>query len=636
MTAAGGRASALALLAALAGCSAITKFDLNKSVEATAALCSDGIDNDEDGLTDCQDWKCLGQKSCCDVPTIVLDEAFQPGDSCPCPTLASPSCAALAGAACGPSPDNWTSWGSDSPRLCRDGLVSCKVVNCYDVGLFSNQEVTLEAGVKLRVSFSGVPEARGRLTAALTFQATPPTVSDEACLPITPIQPVAAIELVEADDGVNPDFLLQFGDSVLARIHGTGSGPHDATIEVRSDGLIDFTIDEAKTTTGPDQVIPTSGQPVHVALYGRGLSSHITRVRLSHGARCEDQGAWTMPPDDAVPPPAPLSATPMYLWEDLAVFRPSIAAQPSDGRMVLAYSGCANAGSSSCVDNEGGLAIAREKDGTFQPNDCAFASTSGNCPAGSFDYFQPLFPGENSAGNYFDADIGFGIAPSPGATRPLLAVVSQPVLTSGTGGTEIRVVQSSSYAKDAEPHDWTWGRYPGGDGARLKQTGSWDRQEICCASLAVLDRQNVWYSGRDDDGIWRIGYATLGTDGSFTESPANPVLGPGDPGSIDQRGVSDPEVVWDTNRKLYRMWYVAHDSLDQTSICLAISTDGIKWHRYPGNPVIRAAAVGLRTIANPTVLMGDDGVLRMWVDGESITHAGLGIYELRNAGAAPM
>jgi hypothetical protein len=653
------RASALPLIL-LAGCSVITKFDRGQAIEATAELCADGIDNDEDGLKDCQDWKCLSQPSCCDLPTVVLDDSFQAPAACACPSAGAPSCAALADDACAPSADKWTSWGSPSPRVCAGGLVSCKEQDCYDVGLISRESVALEPGVKLRVTFSGPPEVRGRFTAALTFQDTAPALSDEACLPITPIAAVAAIEMV-ASAGTAPDtaagaatagaapasdFLLQFGASVVQRVPGTTGATHDVTIGVDDTRHVEFEIDGTLFKTGAAQVIPSAGQPVHVALYGRGMTSHVSRVRLSHGAKCEDQAAWSVPAGDAVPPPSSLAA-PTTQWENLAVFRPSIAATPPDGnRLFLAYSGCANAGSPTCVSNEGGAAIADDVNDTFVANTCSFVSTSGGaCPTGAFDFNSPLFPGASSMVNHYDVGMGFTADPAApadpaAAATPmvLLALVSQPAVVNGVEGREIRPIMTRSWS-DMTPDAWRWQHYPSTDASASVLTaggpGRWDEREVCCASFVLHDgKQMVWYSGRGADDVWRIGEATLMPDGSFTESAANPVLGAGPTGAIDQDGVSDPAVVWDDRRGLFRMWYVAHDSLQVTSISLAVSTDGVTWHRYPGNPVIRAGAVGLRTIANPTVLLGDDG-LRMWVDGESVAHPGLGIFELRNSGAAP-
>lgn len=619
---------ALVTLIALgaAGCSAVTSFDRAQAIEESAALCVDHVDNDEDGLTDCQDWKCLGQAACCNLPTVVIDDAFPAGATCACPTAAAPVCT-LEDEACSPSRATWATWGTPAPRVCAGGLVSCKRQNCYDVGLLSKPTVAIEPGVKLRVWFEGEPEPRGRFTAALTFQQEPLALSDQECLPIAPVRPVAGVELV-AREGGGSDFLLLFGEEIVDRVP-RASGASDVTIAIGEGGHVQYVVDDKVVPARPEQVVPLAGQDVRVALYGRGVSTRLRRVRLSHGTKCEAQAAWSVAPGGEGPPAATLAAS--TLWQDLAVFRPSVAAAPSGDAVQLAYSGCSNAGSSSCLFNVGGAAITPLGGAPLQAAECSFITGSGGaCIDGAVRLF-------GNASNHYDVGLAFvadpeatGVTSAPPA---LLALVSQPML-SGVGGEQIRVALAREAMRPVTK-SWKWSVYPGPATLNRGAAGTWSAAEVCCASFN--DRrdgaQHVWYSGRDAGGVWRIGHATLGRDGTFASDP-NPVLDPELTGTIDRRGVSDPEVVWDAQRQLYRMWYVAHDSLDETSIGLAVSTDGLRWHKYPGNPVVRAAQVGLRRVANPTVLMGDDG-MRMWVDGESAARPGLGIFELRNAGAPP-
>ena len=66
----------LAAISVMSACSLATNFDRDEAVEESELLCRDGTDNDADGLTDCQDWKCAGQPSCCTIPVIVLADKF--------------------------------------------------------------------------------------------------------------------------------------------------------------------------------------------------------------------------------------------------------------------------------------------------------------------------------------------------------------------------------------------------------------------------------------------------------------------------------------------------------------------------------------------------------------------------------
>ena len=93
----------------------------------------------------------------------------------------------------------------------------------------------------------------------------------------------------------------------------------------------------------------------------------------------------------------------------------------------------------------------------------------------------------------------------------------------------------------------------------------------------------------------------------------------------------DPDVIWDADRKLYRMWYVADGPLGLTSIAYAVSTDGVHWHEAPENPVVSAEAIGLRRIGAPAVI-SQGGELQMWIEGESPSSPGTQIYRLVNGG----
>src|SRR5262245_48981453 len=142
-------------------CSLATDFDRAKTVEQTAVLCSDSIDNDADGLADCQDWKCAGQPACCTIPVIVLDDDFE---NDPCSALSCTS-----GASCPASPERWQAWGSPMPQVCDGAFVSGKQEQCYDIGLLSHESVPLRPGLVVAAGFAGLPEVHGRVAIGVTF-----------------------------------------------------------------------------------------------------------------------------------------------------------------------------------------------------------------------------------------------------------------------------------------------------------------------------------------------------------------------------------------------------------------------------------------------------------------------------------
>ena len=110
----------------------------------------------------------------------------------------------------------------------------------------------------------------------------------------------------------------------------------------------------------------------------------------------------------------------------------------------------------------------------------------------------------------------------------------------------------------------------------------------------------AWYAGRGGpDDPWRIGLAES-TDGvAFTKHPSNPVLVEGEAGDSDESGLTAPAVLHE--RGLYRIWYEERGFFDTTTIGYAVSTDGVSWHKYPGNPVVTPEDVGLEAVRAPSV-----------------------------------
>jgi len=167
----------------------------------------------------------------------------------------------------------------------------------------------------------------------------------------------------------------------------------------------------------------------------------------------------------------------------------------------------------------------------------------------------------------------------------------------------------------------------------LGAPGAFDDSAICCAAAVRHQGQVLlWYAGqRNNDPTWRIGLAFSGDGVSFQRFPGNPVLTEGGRDDFDGRGVTEPEVLWDPARELYRMWYTADGFLGTTSIAYAVSTDGITWHKFPGNPVVPHAAVGLDVVGSAAVRTDVNG-LKMWVHGSQDGRVGMRIFALENRG----
>ena len=580
------------LLLTLSACTLATNFDRTKAVEQTATLCNDGIDNDNDGLTDCQDWKCAGQPACCTIPVIVLADDFE-HDTCSkqkCGTASS----------CPAAPDRWQSWGSPLPEVCDGAFVSGKLEQCYDVGLLSVASVPLRPGLVISGGFSGKPELEGRMRIGVTFQEQV-IGSLDPCAPLEPADAALAVSMVSTVGGYR--FVAQFGGrDVGASATFSDGGRHEVVLRVLEDRRVQYEVDGgAFAASSANESVPSMDQSVHVVVMGRGVTSRVEDVQVTVGARCEDPTAWTPAPQFL---DFPVSTTP-GAWDSFAVYGPSVLL---DDSATLYFGGCSES-FGACDPVVAGYGRAK-LDGTGQfvrEEACPMISSPGMaCTGGLGSPFSDIY------NNVFDLDVAQ-------SADGLVGALSQ------QSGAKIALVvaQGNSLKVDVPEID-------------VGPAGSWDAADVCCASVVVDDDGNrrVWYSGRAvPGGPQRIGMAEW-TPNGVTKNPSNPVMAEGSPGGFDDHGVSNPDVVWDSDRKLYRMWYVADGPLGLTSIAYAVSTDGVHWHPAPQNPVVSSEAIGLRRIGAPAVV-SQGGELQMWLEGISPSRSGAQIYLLTNTGVAP-
>jgi hypothetical protein len=568
-------------------CSLVTRFDRAKAVEQTAALCSDGIDNDGDGLTDCQDWKCLDQPTCCTIPVIVLSDDFE-HDVC--------SKLACGSGACPASSDRWQEWGSPLPEVCEGAFVSGKVEQCYDVGLLSVAAVPLRPGLVVTGGFAGTPEVEGRMRMGVTFQ-TEVIGSLDPCAPIEPAELAIGIAMESTTGGYR--FVAQYGQQdIAASATLTDGARHALMLRITDDRRVTYELDgTAFATSSPSQTVPAIDQMVHVVLMGRGSSARIDDLEVTLGARCEDPTAWL---------PAPqfldfgVSAT-LGAWDSFAVYSPSVS---EDDPGTLYYGGCTES-FGACDPVVAGYGRATtDANGQFTRDaSCPLISSPGLVCTGGIDSpFSDLY------NNVFDLDVagGFGVLSQRGGAKVALVTA-----------------QGGSLAIDSHEID-------------VGPAGSWDAAEVCCAAIVVADdgTRLIWFSGRAvAGGPQQIGLARW-TDSGVIEDANNPMLVVGPSGGIDDHGVHDPDVIWDADRKLYRMWYVADGPLGLTSIAYAVSTDGVRWHEAPQNPVVSSEQIGLRRVGAPSVI-SQGGELEMWIEGVSPSSPGSQIYRLVNTGVEP-
>ena len=93
---------------------------------------------------------------------------------------------------------------------------------------------------------------------------------------------------------------------------------------------------------------------------------------------------------------------------------------------------------------------------------------------------------------------------------------------------------------------------------------------------------HMWYTGQAE-GHSHIGYAVSNDGRNWTRKNADPVLSPDAP--WEKVAVMCPHVIWDEQKKLFRMWYSGGEQYEPDAIGYATSKDGITWEKYKGNPV---------------------------------------------------
>lgn len=164
-------------------------------------------------------------------------------------------------------------------------------------------------------------------------------------------------------------------------------------------------------------------------------------------------------------------------------------------------------------------------------------------------------------------------------------------------------------------------RYPGNPILDRGAPGEFDQTQV---GPRVVVKEGpgsykMWYEGAPKGNAASVGYATS-TDGRrWTKYSRNPVLSPSEPWEGGVGGEISPGSVTIENGT-YKMWY--HSYLNgKRRIGYATSEDGIRWTKYPGNPVLDVGPPGSwddKVVAEPRVFrIGNIYVMFYW--GESLS-----------------
>lgn len=124
--------------------------------------------------------------------------------------------------------------------------------------------------------------------------------------------------------------------------------------------------------------------------------------------------------------------------------------------------------------------------------------------------------------------------------------------------------------------------------------GTWDAKGVFEPTVVLANRRfHMWYSGLDELGINRIGYATSVDGVSWSKSQINPVLVPDENRYWESNGVFNPLVL--RISKMYHMWYFGADAEADGHLVrmgYATSRDGRGWRKYEGGPIFAPSQTG--------------------------------------------
>jgi hypothetical protein len=262
--------------------------------------------------------------------------------------------------------------------------------------------------------------------------------------------------------------------------------------------------------------------------------------------------------------------------------------------------------------------------------------------AGSFDsnamYTTAVVRAENKYFLYYTGDSGsgskVGLATSSDG-RSFLKYAANPVNVHGANGSVIRdgtdfkmwYIGAYGIHHAISTDGRIWADSPSEPVLANGEPGSWDVSLRTVNVLRDGDVYKMWYSGGNKDDV-RIGYATSPDGLHWTRYAGNPVL--------------VQEASWESVRVLspcvlrvsgeYQMWYSASNG-QSARICYANSTDGILWLKSPFNPLLPASTAWESHDNLCPVIYYDGRDYRMWYTGaDASNHARIGQAESTGTG----
>lgn len=149
--------------------------------------------------------------------------------------------------------------------------------------------------------------------------------------------------------------------------------------------------------------------------------------------------------------------------------------------------------------------------------------------------------------------------------------------------------------------------------------GSWEEISADCFTVGYYENKYwLWYVGTPRSLNCQIGLATSPDGLTWTRHPDNPILRLGPPGSWDSSILICQHILYDEAERLYKMWYVGGTSAGVFGIGYATSTDGVRWTKYAGNPVLATTEPWEGTLIEGQTLLKRNGRYEMWYGGLAV------------------
>jgi predicted GH43/DUF377 family glycosyl hydrolase len=155
--------------------------------------------------------------------------------------------------------------------------------------------------------------------------------------------------------------------------------------------------------------------------------------------------------------------------------------------------------------------------------------------------------------------------------------------------------------------------------------GSWDERGVADPWVVEAGgRLVLYYLGADRARRQRLGVAVSSDGVAWTKYRGNPVLELGERGAFDENGLGEP-AVWAAHGA-YWMLYTGRDRAEIRRIGLASSPDGVRWRRDSRAPVLTGPQPwNAKVVCDPSVeVLGD--VIRVWFGGGDVAHPAENIH----------